>query len=101
MPIIYNFYTVPDQMTVYDSTNPADFNPTGPYCIVEHRVINNPPQVGGGAQNTQNETTNTLAYPPGTTLVTIIMNQFGNPYCQRRRRLVVYAPGRRSPIMSI
>ena len=50
-PITYNFYTVPDEMTIYYGTN-AD--PT--YLILDTGFTNNPPLGGGGAQNTQPET---------------------------------------------
>jgi subtilisin-like proprotein convertase family protein len=78
VPIIWNFYTVPDQMTVYATTNPADFltNSTT-FCLYNTGLTNNPPN-GSGAQNTIPVTTN-LFVPGGVTNITIIMNQFGNP----------------------
>jgi subtilisin-like proprotein convertase family protein len=79
IPITWNFYTVPDQMTVYASTNPADFNTNGAFLLYNTGLTNNPPAGGGGgAQNTIPVTANIL-YPSGITAITIIMNQFGNP----------------------
>ncbi len=78
LPIIYNFYTVPDQMTVYDTTNPADFSTNSPYCIMNTGFASNP-SAGPGNENTAPISTNAV-YPPGTPGITIIMNQFGNPY---------------------
>ena len=64
VPISYNFYTVPDQMTVYYGTN---ISPA--YLIYDTGMTN------GSA-------TVTVPYPgtaPGSaTILTIIMNQFGN-----------------------
>ena len=73
VPITYNFYTVPDEMTVYAGTNPANFNP-GSYA--------NPalPYDTGFTNNLNGPTTIYVAVPPGYTNITIIMNQFGNPY---------------------
>ena len=72
IPITYNFYTVPDQMTVYYGTNPTpilDFT-TG-----------NPPG-GGGKYNTLPEITNVYFPPPGyptnSTYLTVIMNKDTN-----------------------
>ncbi len=78
VPITWNFYTVPDQMTVYDSTNPADFNPNGTFLLYNTGFTNNQPS-GSGAQNTIPISVN-VPYPPGVSNITIIMNQFGNPY---------------------
>jgi hypothetical protein len=75
-PIVWNFFTVPDQMTVYASTNPVDFNTNGPFVIYNTGFTNNPPAPGGGWI----PTTVTVSYPPGVSNVTIIMNQFGNPF---------------------
>ena len=77
VPITWNFYTVPDQMTVYDTTNPALFSLLGPYLIYDSTYTNNPPS-GPGSQNTVPVTVN-VPYPPGVSNITIIMNQFGNP----------------------
>ena len=77
MPITYNFYTVPDEMTVYDRrTN--QFHPPAE-SAARHRVHQQSSLPGGGAQNTAPVTIN-VNYPAGTTAITIIMNQFGNPY---------------------
>jgi len=81
-PITYNFFTAPDQMTVYYGTNSANFNTNSPYCITNTGFINNPP-LGPGSQNTQPETIN-VSFPPSgipanSTYLTVIMNQFGNP----------------------
>ena len=77
LPITYNFYTAPDEMTVYYGTNIAPEN-----LILDTGFTNNP-SLGGGAQNTQPETL-LVTFPPPTatvssTILTIIMNQFGNP----------------------
>ena len=80
VPITYNFYTVPDEMTVYASTNPADFNTNSIYLLWDSGMTNNPPvSVGATGTNTVPATIN-VPYPPGLTNITIIMNQFGNPY---------------------
>jgi subtilisin-like proprotein convertase family protein len=74
-PLTWNFYTQPDQMTIYDSTNPADFNPNGPYLIYNTGLTNNPTDIFGN-----NIPVNVnIQYPLGTTAITIIMNQLGNP----------------------
>ncbi len=82
IPITYNFYTVPDQMTVYYGTAPTTFNTNLPYCITNTGFIRNPSLGnGGGAQNTQPETLTVSFPPPGvltnSTYLTVIMNQFG------------------------
>jgi subtilisin-like proprotein convertase family protein len=77
VPIVWNFYTVPDQMTVYDTTNPAYFNPNSIYCLYNTGLTNNPPN-GPGSQNTI-PITYDLSVPAGVSNITIIMNQFGNP----------------------
>jgi subtilisin-like proprotein convertase family protein len=78
VPITYNFYTVPDRMTVYDTTNAALFNTNSIYLLLDTGFTNNPAG-GQGAQNTIPVTVN-VPYPPGVTAITIIMNQDGNPY---------------------
>jgi subtilisin-like proprotein convertase family protein len=78
VPITYNFYTVPDQMTVYDTTNASLFVDPGPNLLWDTGLTNNPPAPGGGAQNTLPETID-VPYPPGVSNITIIMNEFGNP----------------------
>ena len=78
VPITWNFYTVPDQMTVYSTTNPVDFNTNLPVCIYNTGFTNNPPN-GPGSQQTIRVTVD-LAVPPGVSNITIIMNQFGNPF---------------------
>ncbi len=92
LPIAYNFYTVPDEMTVYDTTNPALFNSSSGTLILDTGFISNPP-AGVGAQNTQTEYTNTAAYPPNSPGLTIIMNQFGNPYGQGNGDAWTYTAG--------
>lgn len=80
VPITYNFYTVPDEMTIFAGTNPATFTPansSNPFFLYDTGFTNNPP-LGQGAQNTQPESF-TVAVPPGFTNITIIMNEFGNP----------------------
>ncbi|MGA2248307.1 MAG: LamG-like jellyroll fold domain-containing protein, partial [Verrucomicrobiota bacterium] len=76
VPITWNFYTIPDQMTVYSTTNPADFN--SGFLLYNTGFASNSP-AGGGAQNTIPVTTNVFV-PALVTNITIIMNQFGNPY---------------------
>ena len=71
VPITYNFYTVPDQMTVYEGTNISP-----PYLIWDTGMTNNPP-AGPGAQNTLPVTIN-VPVQPGYTNIIIIMNQYGN-----------------------
>jgi subtilisin-like proprotein convertase family protein len=73
VPITYNFYTVPDRMTVYQGTIISGVN-----LLWDTGFTNNPP-AGGGAQNTIPATIN-VPYPPGYTNITIIMNQDGNPF---------------------
>jgi len=72
VPIRWNFYSVPDQMTVYDTTNPALFSPTGPDCIYNTGFASNAPS---GLDFITN-----LVVAPGISNITIVMNQFGNPY---------------------
>ena len=67
--INYNFYDVPDEMTVYYGTNITPAN-----LVLDTGMINNPGNVWA---------TITATYPPATattvsTILTIIMNQFGN-----------------------
>jgi subtilisin-like proprotein convertase family protein len=80
-PITYNFYTAPDQMTVYYGTNVVPAN-----LIYDTGLTNNPSVGGGGAQNTA-PVTITVSFPPvgvpaNSTYLTIVMNQFGNPNSQ-------------------
>ena len=78
MPITYNFYTVPDEMTVYYGTTIST------NTLILDFITNNPPVVGGGggAQNTQPEITNVYFPPPGglsnSTYLTVIMNKDTN-----------------------
>ena len=74
-PITYNFYTAPDQMTVYYGTN---IDPA--HLIYDTGMTNNTP-LGPGAQNTQPVTIN-VSFPPSgisadSTYLTVIMNQYG------------------------
>ena len=80
VPITYNFYTVPDEMTIYAGNDNTTFNPVlgNPVFLWDTGFTNNPP-TGPGAQNTLPVTIN-VPVPPGYTNITIIMNQFGNPY---------------------
>ena len=80
VPIQWNFYRVADQMTIYDTTNPAYFDTNSPYLLYNTGLTNNPyvPGGGGGAQDTI-PITYDLPIPAGITNITIIMNQFGNP----------------------
>ena len=71
--ITYNFYTVPDEMTVYYGTSISSNN-----LILDTGLTNNL-SLGPGAQNTAPVTV-TVTFGPGpSTYVTIVMNQFGNP----------------------
>jgi subtilisin-like proprotein convertase family protein len=80
VPITYNFYTVPDEMTVYQGTNAANYYIGSPDFLFDTGFTNNPPAPGlPGAQNTS-PVTITVTPQPGFTNITIIMNQFGNPY---------------------
>jgi subtilisin-like proprotein convertase family protein/endonuclease/exonuclease/phosphatase family metal-dependent hydrolase len=77
-PITYNFYTAPDEMTVYYGTNITPAN-----LILDTGFTNNP-SLGAGAQNTAPVTVN-VTFPPPTatassTVLTIIINQFGNTH---------------------
>ncbi|HAO78134.1 MAG TPA: hypothetical protein DCQ92_03980, partial [Verrucomicrobia subdivision 3 bacterium] len=65
VPITYDFYTVVDEMTVYAGTNIALINQ-----ILDTGFTNNP----------AGPVTIPVSYPPGVTAITIIMNQFGNPF---------------------
>jgi subtilisin-like proprotein convertase family protein len=71
VPIIYNFYTVPDEMTVYAGTNNFDTN-NGAVLLLDTGFFSN-----GPPGNTPSVTTN-VTVPAGYTNITIIMNQFGN-----------------------
>ena len=69
VPITYNFYSVPDEMTVYYGTNITPAN-----LVLDTGMINNPGSV---------PVTITATYPPAgatsvSTILTVIMNQFGN-----------------------
>ena len=75
-PITYNFYYVMDQMTVYDTTNSSLFDPNGTDLLLNTGFTNNP----GGPNGPWTPETLSVSYPPGVSNVTIIMNQFGNPY---------------------
>jgi subtilisin-like proprotein convertase family protein len=69
LTINYNFYTVPDEMTIYYGTNISP-----PNLIFDSGFTNNP----GTSTNTVQKNF-TVTFGPGTsTFVTIIMNQFGN-----------------------
>jgi subtilisin-like proprotein convertase family protein len=70
VPVTYDFYTVPDEMTVYGGTNPATFFVGSPDFLYDTGFTNNP--TGPATFN--------VNVPPGYTNITIIMNQFGNPY---------------------
>ena len=77
-PITYNFYTAPDEMTVYYGTNITPAN-----LILDTGFTNNP-SLGAGAQNTAPVTVN-VTFPPPTatassTVLTIIINQYGNTF---------------------
>ncbi len=76
-PITYNFYTAPDQMTIYYGTNISTNS-----LIFDTGMVSNPPRGGGGPQNTQPISTNVPYGPTNgilpTTYLTIVMNQFSN-----------------------
>jgi subtilisin-like proprotein convertase family protein len=77
VPIVYNFYTAPDEMTIYYGTNVIPS-----MKILDTGFTNNPPLGGGGAQNTSPETLTVTFGPTNgvvSTYLTVIMNQFGNP----------------------
>ena len=76
-PITYNFYTAPDEMTVYYGTNITSAN-----LILDTGFFSNP-SLGSGAQNTQPVSTNVTYGPTSSnnilsTYLTIVMNQFSN-----------------------
>ena len=62
LPISWNFFQIPDQMTVYDTTN----NFTAANLIFDTGMVS-----GSGQTN--------LPYTTASGALTIIMNQFGNP----------------------
>jgi choice-of-anchor C domain-containing protein len=66
VPITYNFYTVPDEMTVYQGTN--NFGPGNLLFDT------------GFTNNLSGPVTINVIYPAGINAITIIMNQFGNPF---------------------
>ena len=73
LPITYNFYTAPDQMTIY-------YGPTVStnYLIYDTGKTNNP-SLGSGAQNTQPITINVPYSPTNgltSTYLTIVMDEF-------------------------
>jgi subtilisin-like proprotein convertase family protein len=70
VPIQYDFYTVPDEMTVYDGTNPATFNAGSGNLLLDTGFINNP----SGPASTNVVTSGLYDH------ITIIMNQFGNTF---------------------
>jgi subtilisin-like proprotein convertase family protein len=80
VPITYNFYTVPDEMTVYGGTNSATFNTNSPDFLYDTGFTNNAPAGGGGGAGNTTPTTINVNVPPGYDFITIIMNQFGNPF---------------------
>ncbi len=86
VPITFNFYTVPDEMTVYEGTSISPAN-----LILDTGFISNPPG-GTGAQNTLPLTTNAVVQP-GFTNIIIIMNQFGNPYATGGGDAWIYTAG--------
>jgi len=79
-PITYNFYTAPDQMTVYYGTNPLTSN----YLLYDTGMTNNPPATTGTPSPTNTiPATFTVTFPPpgvpaNSTWLTIVMNQFSN-----------------------
>ena len=79
VPVTYNFYTVPDEMTVYSGSDPTTFYLGSPNLLYDTGFTNNVSAGGGGPQNTAPASFNVYV-PPGYTNITIIMNEFGNPY---------------------
>ncbi len=71
IPITYNFFTIPDEMTIYAGTNPATFSTNSSTLLWDSGFISNSPPVF--------MTTN-IPYAPGISNITIIMNEFGNPF---------------------
>ena len=87
LPITYNFYEHSDEMTVYYGNNPATFYVGSPDFILDTGFTNNPPATGGYGPFGTNAIPQkiTVNYPSATatnksTYLTIIMNQFGNPF---------------------
>jgi subtilisin-like proprotein convertase family protein len=66
LTINYNFYTAPDQMTVYASTNPADFYLASPTLLLDTGLTSGSSQLN-------------LPFTTTSGYLTIIMNEFGNP----------------------
>jgi subtilisin-like proprotein convertase family protein len=79
VPVTYNFYTVPDEMTIYAGSDPTTFYLGSPNLLYDTGFTNNISAGGGGPQNTVPASFNVYV-PPGYTNITIIMNEFGNPY---------------------
>jgi subtilisin-like proprotein convertase family protein len=76
VPVYYDFFTVPDEMTVFAGTNPATFTPantSNPLFLFDSGLTNNPN--GPASFN--------ISVPPGYTNITIIMNEFGNPFAAK------------------
>ena len=74
LPITYNFYTAPDQMTIYYGPTVSATN-----LIYDTGPVSNPPIGGGGAQNTQPITINVPYGPTNgltSTYLTIVMDEF-------------------------
>jgi subtilisin-like proprotein convertase family protein len=73
-PITYNFYSVPDEMTVYYGSNVT----SAASLILDTGFTNNP----GSGMNTTSEVLTVSFPPPGvqatSTYLTIVMNEFGN-----------------------
>jgi hypothetical protein len=79
VPIVYNFYTAPDEMSVYYGTNVSP-----QYLILDTGMTNNPTKPGTNylGTNTYPETLTVTFPPPGipatNTFITVVMNEFGN-----------------------
>ena len=80
VPITYNMYAIPDEMTVYDGNNPASFYLGSPAFLYDTGFTN----LTGSF---------TVATQPGYTNITIIMNQFGNPYATGGGDAWIYTAG--------
>ncbi len=80
IPITYNMYTVPDEMTVYAGKDPTTFYFGSPTFLHDTGFTNL-----AGSFN--------VTVQPGFTNVTIIMNQFGNPFVDGGGDAWIYTAG--------
>ncbi len=80
VPITYNFYAVPDEMTVYEGEDPTTFFLGSSTFLYDTGFTNLT-----GAFN--------VTVQPGFTNLTIIMNQFGNPFVDGAGDAWIYTAG--------